>query len=141
MSRAPGRLHTTGGVLFILDAIAHTIGQFTSGPTDPGNVALEKAMRGSVIAGTNFSYWNVMQCWGVLYGGMTLVFGVLLLVALRAARGDPRVRRATAGVGALAAAFQAVATIVYKTPPPAFFMVPAAVCFVLAAALPERNPS
>jgi hypothetical protein len=139
MSRASRRLHTAGGILFILDAIAHSIGQFTSGPSDPVGKGLERTMRGSVITGTNFTYWNVMQCWGTLYGAMTLVFGVLLLVSVRAARGDARVRRTTAIVGAFAAGVQAVVAIAYGTPPPAFFMVPAAICFALAAGLPERN--
>src|SRR5580765_1998434 len=138
MSRASSRLHTTGGTLFILDAIAHSLGQFTSGPTDPVGKGLERTMRGSVISGTSFTYWNVMQCWGVLYGTMTLLLGVLLLVSVRAARGDARVRRTTAIVGAIAASVQAVIAIAYGTPPPAFFMVPAAVCFALAAGLPER---
>jgi hypothetical protein len=139
MSRTSSRLHTAGGILFILDAIAHSIGQFTSGPSDPVGKGLERTMRGFVISGTSFTYWNVMQCWGVLYGAMTLLFGILLLVAVRAASSDARVRRATAIVGAIAATAQALVTIAYRTPPPAFFMVPAAVCFALAAGLPERK--
>jgi hypothetical protein len=137
MSRASSRLHATGGILFILDAIAHSIGQFTTGPPDARGAAVENSMRELVISGTNFTYWNVMQCWGALYGGMTLLFGILLLASLRAAGGDPRVRRTTAIIGAIAAVVQAVVAIAYKTTPPAFFMVPAAVCLALAAGLPE----
>ena|ERR1043166_1822990 len=139
MPRAAGRLHATGGILFIVTGAAHTLGQFTSGASDPGRRAVEKAMRDFSISGTSFTYWNVMQCWGVLYGGMTMLFGVLLLSAARSAPGHPRVRRVTAIVGALAAILQAGVSLVYRTPPPAFFMVPAAVVLVLAAALPERN--
>jgi hypothetical protein len=139
MSRASSRLHTTGGILFILDAIGHSIGQFTPGPPDPVGKGLERTMRGFVISGTSFTYWNVMQCWGALYGAMTLLLGVLLLASVRAAPGDARVRRTTAIVGAIAASVQAVVAIAYRTPPPAFFMVPAAVCFALAAGLSERK--
>jgi hypothetical protein len=139
MSRASSRLHTAGGILFILDAIAHSIGQFTPGPPDPVGKGIERAMRGFVIPGTSFTYWNVMQCWGTLYGVMTLLFGVLLLASVRAAPGDARVRRATAIVGAITASAQAVVVIGYRTTPPAFFMVPAAICFALSAGLPERN--
>ena len=139
MSRASSRLHTTGGILFLLDAIAHTIGQFTPGPSSPGSAGVEKAMRGFAIPGTSFTYWNIMQCWGVLYGGMTLLFGILLLASVRAAGGDPHVRRATAIVGAIAAGVQAGVAIAYQTPPPVFFMVPAAVCFALAAGWREQR--
>jgi len=139
MSRASSRLHTTGSILFILDAIGHSIGQFTPGPPDPGSAAVEKAMRGFAIPGTSFTYWNVMQCWGALYGGMTLLFGILLLTSVRAAGGDPRVLRTSALVGAIAASVQAVVAIVYRTPPPVFFMVPAALCFAVAAGLPEKR--
>ena len=139
MSRVASSLHATGGILFIVNGAAHTLGQFTSGASDPGSRAVEKAMRDLSIPGTSFTYWNVMQCWGALYGGMTILFGALLLSAARSAPGDRRVRRATATVGALAAILQAAVALVYRTPPPAFFMVPAAVAFVLAATLPERN--
>jgi hypothetical protein len=46
-------------------------------------------MRRLVIPGTTFTYWNIFQCWGVLYGGMTVLFGILLLASTRAAKGDP----------------------------------------------------
>jgi len=139
MSKAASRLHATGGILFLVTGAAHTLGQFTSGASDPGSRAVEEAMRKVAISGTSFTYWNVMQCWGALYGAMTMLFGALLLSASRSAPGDPRVRRATAIVGALAAILQAGVALVYRTPPPVFFMVPAAVVLVLAAALPERN--
>lgn len=139
MSRASNRLHVAGGILFILDAIAHGIGQFTPGPPDAGNAAMEQAMRRFVLPGTSFTYWSILQSWGALYGAMTLLFGVLLLASLQVAGGDPRVRRTTAIVGALAASVQAVLAIAYRTTPPAFFMVPAAICFALAAGWPERK--
>src|SRR5690242_14529450 len=96
-------------------------------------------MRSFRIPGTTFIYWNIMQCWGVLYGGMTILFGVLMLVVLRTSAGESRVRTASAWVGAGAAALQAVVSVAFGTPPPAFFMVPAALVYVLAATPPVKR--
>jgi hypothetical protein len=139
MSRASSRLHTTGGVLFVLTGIAHSIGQFTASAPDPASAAIEQSMRRLVIPGTTFTYWNIFQCWGLLYGGMTVLFGILLLVSARAAKGDPAVRHASALVGVAAALLQTVVSIVFKATPPAFFMIPAAIILALAAGLPERR--
>jgi len=138
MSKVPGRLHATGGVLFILCGIAHSIGQFSAVPLDHTASALEQTMRTSVIPGTTFTYWNVMQCWGALYGAMTLLMGVLLLAIARAAAGSASVRRATGIVGAIAAIAQAACSIYFKATPPAFFMVPAALLLLAAAFWPEQ---
>ena len=138
MSKVPGRLYVTGAVLFILCGIAHSIGQFTSTSFDPASADLERMMKTHVIPGTPFVYWNIMQCWGALYGAMTILFGVLLLVSLRASGGSPAVRRAAAITGVLAALAQAACSIYYKAIPPAFFMIPAAVLLLLAAMWRER---
>lgn len=137
MSKVPGRLYATGGVLFILCGIAHSIGQFSPTPLDDATRALERTMRTSAIPGTPFTYWNIMQCWGALYGAMTILFGVLLLVSARAAAGGPSGRRATGTVGALAAAVQTVCAFYFNTIPPVFFMIPAALLLLVAAAWRE----
>jgi hypothetical protein len=136
MSKVPGRLHATGGVLFILCGIAHTIGQFAP---DPSDAPIERTMRAYVVPGTSMNYWNIMQCWGALYGAMTILFGVVLLATVRAAGGDARVRRAAALAGAIAACAQVACVLVYATPPPAFFMIPAGALLLLAAFWPERR--
>ena len=41
MSKVPGRLHATGGVLFILCGIGHSIGQFSA--TAPDNASGESS--------------------------------------------------------------------------------------------------
>jgi len=133
MSKVPGRLHATGGVLFILCGIAHSIGQFTATPLGDTTRALERTMRTTVIPDTPFTYWNVMQCWGALYGAMTILFGVLLLASARAAAGSAGVRRATGIVGAIAAVVQAACAIYFNATPPAFFMIPAALLLLVAA--------
>jgi hypothetical protein len=108
MSKVPGRLHAAGGVLFILCGIAHSIGQFSSisnsGP-------IERTMRASVVPGTTMNYLNIMQCWGALYGAMTILFGVMLLATVRSSAGDARVRRAAAMTGVLAAIVQSVCVL------------------------------
>ena len=133
MSKAASRLYTTGAVLFCLTGIAHTIGQFAPSTPDAGSAAVEASMKDWVIPGSTFTYWNIMQCWGALYGGMTFLFGLGLLLAVRAAGGEPRVRRNLAAVGALAAVLQAAVALAYATPPPAFFMAPAAAALGVAA--------
>jgi hypothetical protein len=141
MSVNATRLHTVGAILFALTGIAHTIGQFLPSRLDPGSAAVETAMKEFVIPDSSFTYWNIMQCWGALYGGMTFLFGIGLLAAARAAGGEPRVLRATAAVGAIAAALQAAVALVYHTPPPAFFMVPASLVMVAAGIAAGRRPA
>ena len=135
MSKVPGRLHATGGVLFILCGIAHTIGQYSS----ISSVApIEKTMRGSIIPGTTMNYLGVMQCWGALYGAMTILIGVMLLVAPNAAGGSARVRKPVALTGAIAAIVQTACALFYNAPPPAFFMIPAVLLLLASAFWPER---
>jgi hypothetical protein len=137
MSKAPGVLHTAGSVLFILCGIAHAIGQFAP---DPHSAEMAKRIRTFTIPGTTWNYWDVMQVWGALYGAMTVLFGVILLASARASGGDPRVIRTTSLIGAIAALAQFVFVIVYRTPPPLYFMIPAGSLFLLAARWPERTP-
>ena len=137
MSKIPGRLYATGSVLFILCGFLHLIGQFTSRALDPGSLALERSMKAFVISGTAFTYWNIMQCWGALYGGMTIVFGVTLLAVVRAS-GDVRVRRTAARTGVVGALLQTVCTLYFRTPPPAFFMIPAGVVLLVVALWREQ---
>ena len=136
MSKVPGRLYSTAGVLFILCGIGHTIGQY--GP-DAHGAEIAKRIRTFIVPGTTFNYWNVMQCWGALYGAMTILFGAGLLAAKRTSGGDPRVIRALSWIGAVAAFLQAAVSLGYATPPPAFFMVPAATLLLLAARWPEKR--
>jgi len=133
MSKVPGRLHATGGVLFILCGIAHSIGQFSATELNDSAQTLERTMRTSLIPGTPFTYWNVMQCWGALYGAMTILFGVLLIASARAAAGSASVRRATGIVGVIAAIAQTVCSFYFKAIPPVFFMIPAALLLLVAA--------
>jgi hypothetical protein len=91
-----------------------------------------------VIAGTPFTYWNIMQCWGVLYGAMSILFGALLLVSRRASDGSPSVRRGAAITGVIAAIAQAACSLFYQAIPPVFFMIPAALLLLLAAMWRER---
>jgi len=135
MSKVPGRLHATGGVLFILCGIGHSIGQFSAVPLDGATRTLEQTMKTGVIPGTTFTYWNVMQCWGALYGAMTILFGVLLL----ATAGEARVRRAAAWTGVVAAAVQAACSLYFGAYPPAFFMIPAAVVLLIVAFPPTNR--
>ncbi|MEQ1832251.1 MAG: hypothetical protein ABL977_04285 [Candidatus Eisenbacteria bacterium] len=134
MNKTATRTHTTGGILFLLTGVAHTIGQFAPLPMDPGSIAVESAMKGFVIPGQGFTYWNVMQCWGALYGGMTFLFGALLLAVGHWTDHDPRGHRVTALTGGIAAVLQAAVALACHTPPPAFFMIPAAILFAISAA-------
>lgn len=137
MSKVPGRLYAAGSALFVLCGFAHMLGQFLPTTPDPGSEALERSMRTLVIPGTTFTYWRIMQCWGALYGGMTVALGVMLLAVVRAS-GDVRVRRTAARVGVAAAVLQTACVLIYATPPPAFFMVPAAILLLLAAVWREK---
>ena len=137
MSKVPGRLYATGSVLFVLCGFAHMLGQFGPTTLDPQSQALERSMRTIVIPGTTFTYWRIMQCWGALYGGMTVALGVMLLAVVRAS-GDVRVRRTAARVGVVAAVLQSALTLFYRTPPPAFFMIPAGILLLLAAVWREK---
>ena len=125
--------HTSAATLFVLTGIAHTIGQYTPGPRDPATVEFVRALTTTKLAGASFTWWQVMMCWGALYGAMSLLFGVHALVVTRECDYDPRVVRGSARVLAVAALAQAVVAIFYTTTPPAFFMIPAALLAALAA--------
>ena len=126
------RLHLAGAILFVLTGIAHLIGQYA--PSDPDFIVdgVMAMMDRTHIAGSGFSLLDVMNCWGGLYGVMSLLFGVHALVTVHAARGDLAVVRASARTAALAAVLQAIVSLAYHTPPPAFFMLPAAMLMGLA---------
>ena len=108
----------------------------------PGSPAahfsVERLMKTHVIPGTPFTYWNIMQCWGALYGAMTILFGALLLVSRRASGGSPAVRRATAITAVIAALVQTACSFFYNAIPPVFFMIPAALLMLLAATWREQ---
>lgn len=133
LSRTQSRLYVAGASLFLLTGIAHTIGQF--GPSDPGLAerTLETMMRATGAAGSSMSYWNILMVWGALYGLMTFCFG-LALFAVKLAGSDAKSLRALAQVAALAAAGQAIVALAFHTPPPVFFMLPAAVVFAVVGA-------
>jgi len=136
MSKVPGRLHAAGAVLFILCGIAHSIGQYSP---DAHSAEIAKRIRTFTVPGTPFNYWDVMQVWGALYGAMTVLFGALLLAVQRASGGEPRVVRATSLIAAVAAFVQFACCIIYQTPPPVFFMIPAGILFFLAARWPVER--
>lgn len=126
------RLHLVGAILFVLTGTAHLIGQYA--PSDPDFVVdgVMALMDRTHIAGSGFSLRDMMMCWGALYGVMSLLFGVHALVTVHAARGDLAVVRASARTAALAAVLQAIVSLAYHTPPPALFMLPAAMLMGLA---------
>ncbi len=130
--------HTISAVLFVLTGIAHTVGQFAPSPPDPATVAVVNLMGTTRLTGAAFTWWQVLMCWGALYGAMSFLFGVHALAVSRACGGDLRVVRASAGVLALAAAAQSAIAIFYTTTPPAFFMIPAALLAAFAAFAPAR---
>lgn len=132
-------LHTVAAVIFVLTGIAHAIGQYTPGPTDPGTVAFVHQLTTTRLAGAPFTWWQVLMCWGALYGAMSLLLGVHALALTRACAHDPRVVRSSARVLAVAAIVQSAVAIFYTTTPPAFFMIPAAVLCLLAGWAPVRG--
>jgi hypothetical protein len=133
LNKTATRTHTAAGILFLLTGIAHTVGQFGSSPADAGSLAVESAMKGHVIPGTSFTYWNIMTCWGALYGGMTFLFGALMLAVGHWTDHAPRGHRATAITGCIAAILQSAVALACQAPPPAFFMIPAALLLAVSA--------
>lgn len=133
MSRTRSRLYAIGATLFLLTGIAHTIGQFAPSELGIAERTLVAMMRATGAGGSSMSYWNILMDWGAMYGLMTFCFG-LALFAVRLAGADARSLRAFAQVAALAAAGQAIVSLIYRTPPPVFFMVPAAVMFAIVGA-------
>jgi len=133
MSRTRSRIYNAGATLFLLTGIAHMIGQF--GPSDPGIAerTLEAMMRATGAGGSSMSYWNILMGWGAMYGLTTFCFG-LALFGVKLAGADANSLRAFAQVAALAAAGQAIISLIYRTPPPVFFMLPAAVLFAIVGA-------
>lgn len=138
----PGQIrwsHTIAATLFVLTGVAHTIGQYTPGPTDPATVAFVRTLNTTKLTGTTFTWWNVLMCWGALYGAMTFVLGLHSLAITRDCAYDPRVIRSSARFLMLAAIVQSVVALFYGTPPPAFFMIPAGLLAGLAAFAPAKT--
>jgi hypothetical protein len=127
------RLHLAGAILFLFTGVAHALGQFLPGPLDPGSAAVIEVLRGFQPPDRTYSFWGLFESLGALYGATTFLFGVLLLTTARASGHDPRVLRATAMVGAVAAIAQSVIGIAFSTWPPVFFMLPAAGLFAFVA--------
>src|SRR4030095_11186861 len=108
-----------------------SIGQYSP---DAHGAEIAKRLKTFTVPGTPWNYWDVMQCWGVLYGARTILFGVVLVASHRASGGDPRVRRATSLIGAIAAGVQFVFSLGYGALPPLHFMIPAGFPLARAAA-------
>jgi hypothetical protein len=132
MNKTATRTHTTGGILFLLTGIAHSIGQF-SADHSPLAATAEQTLRSYIIPDAGFSYWDILQSWGALYGAMTFLFGALLLAIGHWTAHEPRAHRVTATAGAITAAVQATLSLAFHTPPPAFFMIPCVVLFTISA--------
>jgi len=131
-TRTLSRFYSAGSMLFVLTGIAHTIGQFAPSKPGLGERALISMMRNTGAGGSSMTYWNILMDWGAMYGLMSFCFG-LALFAVKRAGAEARVLRAIARVAVLAAAGQATISLLYRTPPPAIFMVPAAMCFAVVA--------
>lgn len=133
------RLHLAGSIAFILTGVAHTIGQYAPGHPGFKADAVMALMRNTKLSGAGFTLFEMMMGWGALYGAMSLVFGLQALATVTAARGELAVVRASARVGMAAAILQSVVSLIYHTPPPLFFMIPAALLFGIAGfARPEE---
>ncbi len=130
--------HTITAVLFVLCGVAHTIGQYGPNPADPATAALVATMKATHIADTSFTWWNVLMCWGALYGSMSVLLGAHALAVTHACAHDPRVVRASSRWLLPAAIAQAAIALFYAAPPPAFFMVPAAALAALAGLGSEK---
>ncbi|MBI5170092.1 MAG: hypothetical protein HZA61_11430 [Candidatus Eisenbacteria bacterium] len=130
--------HTVAATLFVLTGVAHTIGQYTPGPTDPATVALVRTLNTTKLGDAPFTWWQVLMCWGAMYGAMSFAFGLHALAITRDCAYDPRVIRSSARFLLLAAVLQSVIALFYTTTPPAFFMIPAAVLTGLAAFAPAK---
>ncbi|MCC6650126.1 MAG: hypothetical protein IT348_03140 [Candidatus Eisenbacteria bacterium] len=132
-------LHTIAAVLFVLTGIAHAIGQYAPSAADPATDAIVRQLKTARLAGASFTWWQVLMCWGALYGAMSFLFGVHALAVTRSCAHDPRVVRSSARVLAVAAIAQSVVALFYTTAPPAFFMIPAAVLCLIAGWAPARD--
>ncbi len=130
--------HTIAATLFVLTGVAHTIGQYAPGPDDPATTEFVRLLGTTKLAGTPFTWWNVLMCWGALYGAMTFVLGLHALAIVRDCAYEARVIRSSARFLMLAAIVQSVVALFYGTPPPAFFMIPAGVLAALSAFTPAK---
>ncbi len=126
------RLHLAGSILFVLTGVAHTIGEYSPSRPDFRADSVLALMRHTKLGGADFTLFDVMMGWGALYGAMSLLFGVQALATVGAARGDLAVIRASARVGMVAAILQSAVSLGYHTPPPLFFMIPAAILMAVA---------
>lgn len=133
------RLHLAGAILFVLTGIAHLIGQYAPSAPDVVVDGVMAMMARTHLAGSGFSLRDIMMCWGALYGVMSLLFGVNALTTVHAARGDIAVVRASARTAALAGVLQGIVSLAYHTPPPAVFMLPAAMIMGLAGFAKVRD--
>lgn len=130
--------HTIAATLFVLTGVAHAIGQYTPGPTDPATVALVGTLNTTKLGGAPFTWWQVLMSWGAMYGAMSVVLGLHALAITRDCAYDARVIRSSARLLTVAAVLQSAIALFYTTTPPAFFMIPAAALAGLAALAPAK---
>lgn len=73
-----------GSILLILVGVGHFFGQFEPKGLDIQRSLVEQAMKEYSFSGFGFQYSmiDVMQCWGVFFGVLMLVFGALNLLIL-----------------------------------------------------------
>lgn len=68
-----------GSAFLIFMGIGHFYGQFGPRGLDIRRSLIEEAMRGYTIQGFGYEYslMDVTQCWGVFFGVLTVIFGLL----------------------------------------------------------------
>lgn len=76
--------YAIGSILLIIMGIGHFYGQFGPKGLDIQRSLIEEAMREYSIRFLGFQYtmMDVMQCWGVFFAVLTVVFGMLNVLIL-----------------------------------------------------------
>lgn len=76
--------YASGSIILMAMGLGHFFGQFGPKPLDIQRAMIEEAMRSHRLQDLGFQYsmMDVMQCWGVFFGVLTIIFGTLNVLIL-----------------------------------------------------------
>ena len=131
--------YLVGSSSTILMGAAHFYGQFGPKEFSVQRTLIEEAMRQYNLNGLGFEYslFDVMQCWGIFFGMMMILFGGQNLLILRSIQDKVTLKKFTLfnTIGAIALCAAGAAYVTFTS----VGLAVIAVCFLISYYILSRN--